>query len=353
MADIFRDARIIIVDDEPANVRSLMRILDHAGYTSVIGTADSAEVAELYRRHDPDLVLLDLHMPEFDGLAVLRQLRELTGPLGYMPVLILTGDASSAPRRQALGLGARDFVTKPFEIDEVLLRIHNLLETRFLHQQITAHNRLLEQRVAERTAELDGAYLETLERLAIAAEFRDDETGRHTVRVGEVTARLAVALGLEEGRVALLRLASPLHDVGKIGIPDAVLRKPAALSADERSIMETHTVIGARILSGGRSPIMQLAETIARSHHECWDGTGYPDGTRGEAIPLEARLVSVADVFDALSSDRVYRKAWSIPGVLAYLREWSGRRFDPQIAGLCERPEVERALVAVRLEVAA
>jgi putative two-component system response regulator len=344
----FGDARILVVDDEEANVHALTRILRAAGYANVLSTTDPTAAPDLYRDQDPDAVLLDLHMPQLDGYGVLRQLREAAGPRAYVPVLVLTGDYSPEARRRALSAGAKDFLTKPFEVGEVLLRIRNLLETRYLHREITTQNQLLEQRVLERTVELEGAYLDTLERLASAAEFRDDETGRHTERVGEVAALLGSALGLGEEDLFLLRRAAPLHDVGKIGIPDAILRKPAPLTAEEWEIMKTHATIGARILAGGRSRVVQLAEEIALYHHEQWDGGGYPAGVAGEAIPLPGRLVMVADVFDALTSERVYREAWSAEKVLAYIREYAGRRFDPRIAALCDRPEVRRMLLAIR-----
>mgnify|MGYP001549994073 CR=1 FL=1 len=349
MSDVSAErVRILVVDDEESSVRALTRILRSAGYENVFPTTDPTSVVGLYREHEPDLVLLDLHMPGCDGLAVLAQLRALAEAYTYVPVLVLTGDPSPSARRQALAAGAKDFVTKPFEVDEVLLRIKNLLETRRLHQEIVSQNRRLEQRVAERTNELDGAYLETLERLAIAAEFRDDETGRHTERVGETAALLGAALGLSDENVFLIRRAAPLHDIGKIGIPDAVLRKPGSLTGEEWAIMKGHAAIGARILSGGRSRIMRLAEEIALFHHERWDGSGYPEGRAGEQIPLAARLVMVADVFDALTSDRVYRAAWAPDLVLEYIARFAGQQFDPQIAALCARPAIRRALLAVR-----
>jgi putative two-component system response regulator len=344
----FAGARILVVDDEESNVRALGRLLRAAGYTNILSTTNPAEVRDLYRDQDPDLVLLDLHMPGLDGIGVLAQLRADAAPHAYLPVLVLTGDSSQQARRRALAAGAKDFVSKPFEVDEVILRIRNLLETRYLHREITAQNQMLEQRVEERTAELDGAYLDTLERLALAAEFRDDETGRHTERVGEAAALLGAAFGLGEEDLFLIRRAAPLHDVGKIAIPDAVLRKPGSLTSDEWGIMKGHATMGAQILSGGRSRVIQLAEEIARFHHEQWDGNGYPEGRAGEEIPLAARLVMVADVFDALTSDRVYRKAWPAAEVLGYIQEYAGRRFDPHIGALCLRDDVRRGLLAIR-----
>ncbi len=344
----FPDARILIVDDEPASIRSLTHLLNAAGYVHVRSTSDPTEVHSLYRERDPDLVLLDLQMPGLDGIGVLEQLRAEAPAHAYLPVLVITGDGSRDARHRALAAGAKDFLTKPFELEEILLRIGNVLHTRFLHRELTAHNQALEQRVSERTRELDSAHLDTLERLALAAEFRDDETGRHTERVGEIAALLAHALGLPEEEVFLIRRAAPLHDVGKIAIPDAVLRKPGPLTSEEWTTMQGHARMGAHILTGGRSQVIQLAEQIARSHHEQWDGDGYPDGLAGEAIPLPARLVRVADVFDALTSDRVYRSAWPAGEVLAYIQEYAGRRFDPRISGVIEKTAVRDSLLAVR-----
>jgi putative two-component system response regulator len=344
----FADARILVVDDEETNVRTLAKILRMAGYENVLATTDSAAVLDLYREHDPDLILLDLHMPKVNGLVILEALRAAAVPHSYLPVLVLTGDTSPGARRQVLSAGAKDFLTKPFEVDEVLLRIHNLLETRYLHREITTYNQLLERRVSERTVELEGAYLDTLERLAIAAEFRDDDTGRHTERVGEAAATLAGALGLPEEDVFLIRRSAPLHDLGKIGVPDAILRKSGPLTDEEWEVMRGHTTIGARILSGGRSRVVRLAEEIALYHHEQWNGEGYPKGLAGEAIPLAGRLVMVADVFDALTSDRVYRKAWPAERVFTYIRQYAGQRFDPHVAALFDRPEVRQALLFIR-----
>jgi putative two-component system response regulator len=344
----FAGARILVVDDEAANVRVLSRILRSAGYTNIESTTDPTRVLALYAEQEPDLILLDLRMPALDGVAVLERLAEVAPAHSYVPVLVLTGDSSQQARRRALSRGAKDFVTKPFEVDEVLLRIRNLLETRFLHREIASENAALEQRVRERTAELESAQLDALERLAVAAEYRDDDTGRHTDRVAAAAAILARAAGLEDEAVELVRRAAPLHDLGKIAIPDAILRKPGPLTPEEWEIMKTHTTAGARILAGARSKVMRLAEEIALSHHERWDGTGYPEGRSGEAIPIAARVVAVADVFDALTSDRVYRKAWAAGDVLAYLRAYAGTHFDPVLVECCTRPMVWEAFLAVR-----
>lgn len=326
------DAKILIVDDEPVNVRALSQILSRAGYGRLETTTDPSLVAALYQGYQPDLLLLDLHMPGLDGFAILEQLAPLIPPNAYFPILILTGDDRTETKRRALSMGAKDFLTKPFDLTEVLLRIRNLLETRFLHLRLEDQNQGLERQVTERTRDLDLAQIEMLDRLAEAAEFRDDDTGQHIHRVAELAAGLGRRLGLDQNQVDLIRRAAPLHDVGKIGIPDDVLLKPGKLTDQELAVMRTHTTIGARILSGGKSAVIRMAEEIAWNHHERWDGTGYPRGMAGEAIPLVARLVSVADVFDALTHDRPYRKAWPLSDVLAEIEGGTGRHFDPRVA---------------------
>jgi putative two-component system response regulator len=325
-------ARIMVVDDEPANVRLLSQILSRAGYTNLRTTTDPREALPVYREFLPDLLILDLNMPGLDGFAVLEQIAPLVPHGAYFPILTITGDSRPETKRRALSMGVKDFLTKPFDLVEVLLRIQNLLQTRFLHHQLRDQYQLLELKVAERTSELEMAQIETLNRLAGAAEFRDDETGQHTQRVAELAAALGRALGLEDEKVELIRRAAPLHDLGKIGIPDGVLLKPGRLTESEFDVRKTHTTIGARILSGGKSDLIRMAEEIAWSHHERWDGAGYPRGLVGEAIPLAARLVSVADVFDALVHDRPYRKAWAMSEVLAEIEVGSGQRFDPRVA---------------------
>jgi putative two-component system response regulator len=213
----------------------------------------------------------------------------------------------------------------------VLLRIENLLETRFLYAALTEQNQLLERRVHERTRELEAAQIEILQRLAAAAEFRDDDTGHHTQRVGQLSAMLAAEIGLATEHVDLIRRAAPLHDVGKIGIPDSILLKRGRLTSVERTVMQTHTSIGAAMLAGGRSPLVQTAEAIARSHHERWDGKGYPNGMSAEQIAIEARVVAVADFFDALTHDRPYRKAWTIEKTLAAIVSERAKHFDPLV----------------------
>ena len=326
---MFKHARILIVDDESANVEMLQRLLERNGFTRIESTTDPRQAAELYVKNRPDLILLDLHMTVMDGLAVMDQLNEIA-EASYLPILMLTGDMTPAARQEALSRGAKDFVTKPFHADEVLLRIRTLLETRFLYFQVQSQNQILEAKVRERTRELEAAQIEIIERLARAAEFRDDNTGQHTERVGQMAALLARQLGLPDPQVSLIRRAAPLHDVGKIGIPDAVLLKLGKLTLDEFELVKTHTTIGARILSGSRFALLRLAEEIAFSHHERWDGEGYA-GIKQDQSPLAGRIVAVADVFDALTQKRPYKPAWPLEEAVAEIDRQRGRQFDPDV----------------------
>ena len=326
---VFKNARILIVDDEPLNVDLLRRLLERAGFSRIESTNDSREAVDLYVKFRPDLILLDLHMPHRDGLEVMDELNQIA-EASYLPILMLTGDDTPEAKREALSRGAKDFVNKPFHSDEVLLRIRTLLETRFLYLQIQTQNQILEAKVRDRTRELEAAQIEIIERLARAAEFRDDNTGQHTERVGQMAALLARQIGLPDAQVSLIRRAAPLHDVGKIGIPDSVLLKLGKLTPEEFEIVKTHTTIGARILSGSRFTILRLAEEIAFNHHERWDGDGYV-GMSGSAIPLTGRIVALADVFDALTQKRPYKAAWPVSEAISEIDRQRGRQFDPAL----------------------
>jgi putative two-component system response regulator len=332
-----KPARILIVDDQEQNISLLRRILARAGYENIASTTIPAEVLSLKEQFQPDLVLLDLHMGDMNGFQVLQELVTKPGGADHLPVLMITADDSAEVKRRALALGAKDFIRKPFDSAEVLLRIRNLLETRFLYQTLRDQNSELERKVIERTKELEESRLEVLERLAVAVEFRDDDTGNHTKRVAEVSATLAEAIGLPPATVELIRRAAPLHDIGKVAIPDNILLKAGPLTAPEFATMKTHTVIGSVMLADGRSELVRVSQRIARSHHEWWDGSGYPDKTSREAIPLEARIVAIADFLDALTHDRPYRPAWSLADTLEEIAARAGIHFDPKIAGALAR----------------
>lgn len=325
-----KHAGILIVDDQESNLLLLGAILDQAGMTNHRAVRDPRDVLSTFRRFRPDLVLLDLMMPHLDGYEVLRQIQSHVAAGEYLPVLVLTADMTDGTRKRALSMGAKDFLTKPFDPIEVTLRIKNLLETRLLHRTLRDQNQILEKRVRVRTEELDEARLEILERLALAAEYRDDATHEHIVRVGWMAAELADRMNLSRDEVETIGLAAPLHDLGKIGIPDDILLKPGKLTEEEFEKIKTHTTIGAQILSGSKFPLLRKAEEIALTHHERWDGSGYT-GLEQETIPLAGRIVAVVDVFDALVHERPYKKAWSVEEAITEIRRSCGTHFDPSV----------------------
>jgi len=327
----YPEAKIMVVDDQKTNLKLLNRLLTKVGYKEILLVEDPLRVCELYEEFHPDLLILDIKMKPVDGYKVMEDLNKIIPSASYFPILVLTGDVSSDARLKSLWLGAKDFLTKPFDSTEILLRIRNLLETRFLHMQLKHQNEMLEKRVMERTYELEESHLEILVRLARAAEYRDDDTGEHTWRVGRISALIAQDMGLADKKVKLILHAARLHDVGKIAIPDGILLKPARLTSEEFETMKTHTTLGAEILSGGSSPLLQMAETIALTHHEKWNGTGYPRGLMGELIPVEGRIVSVADVFDALTHDRPYKTAWPVEKAMDEIEAQTGKQFDPDV----------------------
>jgi putative two-component system response regulator len=325
------EARVLVVDDQPSNVLLLQRILERNGFRHVRATTDSREVLPLFAAFHPDILLLDLHMPHVDGFEVMRLLEAHLGDDAFVPTVVLTADASTHARDIALANGAHDFLTKPLDATEVVLRIRNLLSTRMMHLRLhDRHDRLQEHATEQRVA-LENARIEVLDRLARAVDLRDNETFAHTQRVGEMSADLARVLGLPGDEQELLRRAAPLHDIGKIGITDAVLLKPGRLTDEEFAHVRTHSVIGSDLLSDSDIPVVRAAQVVALTHHEKWDGTGYPHRLAGEAIPLHGRIVAVADVFDALSHERPYKEAWPLDRVLDEFRDQRGRHFDPAV----------------------
>lgn len=332
MSQVLQRSRVLIVEDEDANIRVLDRILRHSGCTQVESARMASEAVGSFLTFRPDMVLLDMHLPDGNGIEILERLGALIPADDFIPVVMLTGDTNPETRKQALDKGAKDFIGKPFDFTEVMLRIRNLLETRGLHLRLREENATLDLRVRERTRELEETRHEMMERLARAAEFRDDNTGQHAKRVGELAGLLATACGVSRGEAEVIRRAAPLHDIGKIAVPDGILLKPGPLTAEEFKVMMTHASVGAQILAGSRSDVLRCAEEIARCHHERWDGSGYPVGLAGDAIPLSARIVAVVDFYDALSSDRPYRSAWPREKIVKEIQRQSGRQFDPRVA---------------------
>ena len=326
-----KQAPILIVDDSESNLRLLEALLEISGFTNVVTTTASAETVALCGEVDPDLLVLDLQMPPPDGFEVMAMLAPWIHGSPRLPVLVITGDNERDTKERALSVGASDFLNKPFDPSEVVLRVRNLLLTRLLQAELHKHNRELEQRVRERTRDLEEARAELVDRLALAAEYRDDATGQHPQRVGRVAAELARELGLPSETVELIRRAAPLHDVGNLGIPDSILLKSDGLTPVEFEAMKLHVAIGSEILGRSRSRLLQMSEEIARTHHERWDGSGYPAGLRGEEIPITGRIVAVADAFDTLTHTRPYRNGRSRDEAGVELRSASGRQFDPQV----------------------
>jgi putative two-component system response regulator len=308
-----------------------MQVLQRFGFSNLHGVCDGRAVLHAVLDFRPDIVLQDLHMPGVDGLALISEIMSLQGRRSYLPILVLTADSSREARDAALAAGARDFLTKPYDSGEVFLRVRNLIETRLLHLELQRQNAALSRSCEARTEELEVAKLEILERLARAADFRDESTHGHTTRVGELAARIATQLGLTEAEIEHIRIAARLHDIGKIGLSDSILMKPGPLGPAEFEAQEKHTLIGADILSGSRFPILKLAEEIALTHHESWDGTGYPRGLRGDDIPICGRIVAVADVFDALTHERAYKHAWRLDDAVEEIKLQSGVKFDPAV----------------------
>lgn len=324
-------ATIMIVDDQPQNLRLFEKILISAGYSRILLVEDSREAYPLAKTGEPDLVILDLNMPHLDGHEVMAQLQTLPKPPA---ILILTAQVDRENRLRALQAGARDYLTKPVDMVEMLARIANVLGAHLHQQEVSRRAEILEGMVRERTLELADTRLDIIRRLGRAAEWRDNETGLHIIRMSKMSQILGLKAGLSEKIAEKLLNASAMHDIGKIGIPDAVLLKPGKLDGKEWEIMKTHAQMGADLLDGSSSPLMVMARDIALTHHEKWDGSGYPNGLAGEAIPLVGRIVAVADVFDALTSVRPYKRAWPMDEALAFLRENAGRHFDSYVVDL-------------------
>ena len=327
-----RDAKILIVDDQEANVVLLEHLLRSAGYNSVSSTMDSREVFDLYREHRHDAILLDLHMPHMDGFQVIEALKPIEA-WSYVPVLVVT--AEPMHKLKALAMGAKDFISKPFDSTEVLTRVRNLLEVRLLHKELQNDNIQLEDRIRERTADLRESYRETIMVMCAAAEHKDEDTGLHIQRVSHYCRALASLLGMFEDFCDEIFYASPMHDIGKIAIPDHILLKPGGFTQPEWETMKTHTSVGVQILSQGKSPYLKMSAAIAGCHHERWDGSGYPHGLKGSAIPLAARIMNICDIYDALRSKRPYKPAFDHARTMHILQHGDGRtepaHFEPGI----------------------
>lgn len=367
--DAIRNSKVMIVDDEAYNVLVVRRFLQHTGYTNFVTTTEPARACDLMKTNLPDVLLLDITMPEVGGLEILRTMK-MDPQLAAIPVIILAAAPEVSVKTQALQLGAADFLAKPVEPVELVLRVRNVLAAKAHFQNLASYSMQLERQVHERTAELVRSREQIIFCLARAAEFRDNETGHHVVRVGRYAGVIAAEMGFTTRQVEAIELAAQLHDVGKIGIPDAILHKPGNLDPEEFAFVQRHCGFGNQIISRmpdkewniakqhtelGRlmvnvetSPIMRMASRIALTHHEWWNGAGYPLGLEGEDIPIEGRITAVADVFDALSSRRSYKKAFSRKKCFEMLEEKRDSQFDPQVLDAFYRRSEEIVEIQLR-----
>ncbi len=327
-----RNFFILIVDDIPDNIKILAHILRSKGYRFA-GATGGMQAMKIIEKKIPDLILLDIMMPEIDGYSVCQTLKN-DEQTKDVPIIFITAKTDPSDIARGFEAGCVDYIIKPFKAVELLARIQTQLELGTARKKLANQNLILETKVRERTKELSESRVDTVHRLVYAAEYKDPETGSHIMRMSHYSALIARASGLDEDECEIILNSSAMHDIGKIGIPDRILLKPGKLTGDEWGLMQTHAEIGARILEGSESQLIQTGETIAISHHEKWDGTGYPGKLKREAIPLLGRITALADVFDALTSKRPYKPAWSPEEAIKEIKAGSGTHFDPQLVDI-------------------
>ena len=327
------NAKILIVEDDQVSRKLLTRILSSTGFKNIQAIPNANHLFKLYDQLEPDLLILDLNLPGINGFQAMQRLRE-DHPDGFLSVLVISSDDEEHVHLRALASGAKDFLGKPYNRAKVLVRCRNLIETHLLYKELRGKNQEREVKVRERTRELRDSRLDVIRRLGYAAECRDSDTGDHIIRMSRYCACLARALGMPDEECELVLATTPLHDVGKIAIPDRILLKPGPLTPEEWDVMKTHAIVGGEILAGGDSSFLKMAEQIARTHHERWDGKGYPAGLKGKEIPLVGRICAVCDVFDALTADRPYKKAWTVDDAVKEIKKMSGAYFDPAVVDI-------------------
>jgi putative two-component system response regulator len=318
---------VLVVDDTPANIDVLKELL-RDDYTVKVALDGERALKIALTDTPPDIILLDVMMPGMDGYEVCRVLKE-DPRTRKVPIIFVTAKDETEDEMRGFELGAADYITKPISPPIVKARVRTQLE---LYDQ----NRALERKVAERTAELNETRLQIIRRLGRAAEYKDNETGRHVIRMSHYSRLLALEAGFDEEEAERLLNAAPMHDIGKIGVPDGVLRKPAGLDDEEWKVMHRHPHFGSRIIGEHDSELLNMAAVVAITHHEKWDGSGYPKGLAGEEIPLVGRITAIADVFDALTTARPYKPAWTIEKTMDLLREEAGKHFDPDLVAKFE-----------------
>ncbi|HNW81971.1 MAG TPA: response regulator [bacterium] len=329
------EAKILYVDDTIENIDIVVDTLGEI--YDIIVAKDGKNAIRIAQSEMPDLILLDIVMPGINGYEVCKTLKN-THKTKDIPIIFLTSLSNSVSKKTGFELGAVDYIIKPFEVEELAARVRNHVLVKKASENLFKQNELLELKVAERTFELkeamkkmEFASLEAILRLSRAAEYRDDDTGNHVFRVGLYSSEIGKFINIGDNNVKKLMLSAPMHDVGKIGIPDSILQKPGKLTDEEWVLMRKHTIMGARILEGSSSDIISLAEMLAQDHHEKWNGKGYPQGKKGEEIPLYCRIVALADVFDALTTERPYKNAFTIEKSFSIIQEEKGAHFDPEI----------------------
>lgn len=329
-------AKLAIVSEPGANLDSLLKKLDQIGLDDHQVIAPQGGFVNEISTFDPSLIILLEGKSQdllFDRLS---EIHAYTFSQLFLPIAIIQESHVKLDRELLSELGARDFFKHDMDPDDLAIRLRTLLEARYLHYSLRRANEFLEEKVKTRTAELEEARLDIVNRLAIATNFRDDITGSHVLRVGHISKVIAVELGFTLAEAEELDVATRLHDIGKIAVPDSILEKPSSLTTEEYDLMKEHTLTGSSILAGSTNQLIQLAEEIARTHHERWDGRGYPNGLAAEDIPLSGRICAVADVFDSLTSQRHYKSAWSVEAALAEIERNSGTQFDPTVvAAFC------------------
>lgn len=323
--------RVYVVDDVPTNIELVEAVFKSDPKIDIKKAYNGKELLNLIETEGiPDLLILDLMMPIMDGFEVLRQIKSLREK-NYFPIIVLSALTDKHSVIQALSLGSDDYITKPFFVEELKARVSNMLKLKERDEFLSATLDVMESNLFEKLKMLEQSQLEVIIRLGKAAEFRDDETGKHIERIADYVQILSEALGIHKDLATMMRYAAPMHDVGKIGIPDSILLKPGKLTEEEFKIIQLHTVIGGKILGGTTLPILELATEIALSHHERWDGSGYPLKLSKTNIPQSGRIVAIADVFDALTSHRVYKTAWSIEKAVDFIKEQREKMFDPAV----------------------
>jgi len=321
----FSDCHVLIVDDDPDIREILQTIVEVEGHHCQVAT-DGEMALDLIEKDEPDVVISDIDMPKMDGIELLKRVKAKCNS----DVIIMTGFAPNLSYSEILTMGASDFVQKPIMPSEMSTRLNRVLRERCYRTEAhSAHQKLLKAHAA-----LQSSYLDTIHRLVLAAEYKDEDTGDHIVRIGRFCTLLARQSGLTEKEVENTGYAAPMHDIGKIGIPDQILLKPDKLTDEEFDTMKKHTNIGAKILANSKSDVIRCAQEIAISHHERWDGSGYPQGLKGEAIPITGRIVAIADTFDALSSRRPYKPAYPLELSIEIMKKEKGRQFDPYLFDL-------------------